>query len=938
MSYQGVHRARNGSHSRDTGDDYPDREGEADGPWPGRRALTDGLSHEEREPATPTAARKRPDDSKVEPRARPDDGIAALIDAAMATPAAPATGHARDRVEHATGHSLAGARIHTGEASAAAAAALGAPAFTIGQDIHFGAERHQPGTVAGDRLIAHELVHTLQQGGTATARPQPGPGTPAAGRNLPAEEEARAVAAAALAARTRAGSRPVQAAALPIAFGDPPDEPAEGEQTEEPAQELSGQETAGKLGEPVWEYEAASDPVKVLEQESKGALARHEDARKAVADARVLLEQVRKLKQKHDPRHQKVPPQVLTEYAEQISALERGIATAMGQVPSTEKRKQLNDTLLDDTYEHVDGHMTDEARTLWSQRKAAFDAEDRAVKDQIAAVDKMLGNVESSVTEARNGLRGPVQTLSRAESTQAEEEGQLAAETYGPLLPADQVGAFGDAVGRYGDATERLAGTASKGDVTGQELADNMAALEASRAEEAVALAISRTVAKIDQFAKVDMPRRLGEVRDECWDANASSVIFTKAYGEYEARVEQELGLLQELRGVHIRRTDPAQTDTAAFDAAVDAKITQIRSYVDSEAQKWAPLAEAASAVERLVDTCTQLEAEHAGAVAAALPDLKAAVVAKQVVNAITAELHKAQAAKASIDGGTAPASADFYRAELERVRAIPEQVAAEAAPRWFTFSADILALGGNVEEAVRAGQLSEEAGDAAKGQINLAALLSKYDSLSAKIAAARQAIERDGDPDKKDAALGRLAAFESRVLQDMKAEVGAAVDGSQLEGARAQIASINSDVVQLMVSGPSVDDDGDNAGRWAVKLANEKLWDNLRSSDKGWKQKLGALAGGLDKASTGLDLIIGASKVLESANSVSMVEGATHPAIEGLGAALDGINTFNKIPIFKEIVGGYIVALQSCSVKMAKIEQYMQMAALDIATVTGDY
>ena len=71
----------------------------------------------------------------------------------------------RAQVEATTGGDLSGARIHTDGASQAEAAALRARAFTVGADIHFAAGQYQPGTPTGDALLAHELVHTLQQGG-----------------------------------------------------------------------------------------------------------------------------------------------------------------------------------------------------------------------------------------------------------------------------------------------------------------------------------------------------------------------------------------------------------------------------------------------------------------------------------------------------------------------------------------------------------------------------------------------------------------------------------------------------------------------------------------------------------------------------------------------------------------------------------------------------
>jgi len=74
------------------------------------------------------------------------------------------------RLGAALGADLGGVRVHTGAASHAAAHALGARAYAVGQDIHFGQGEYTPGTPAGDHLIAHEVAHTVQQGGGA--RPQ----------------------------------------------------------------------------------------------------------------------------------------------------------------------------------------------------------------------------------------------------------------------------------------------------------------------------------------------------------------------------------------------------------------------------------------------------------------------------------------------------------------------------------------------------------------------------------------------------------------------------------------------------------------------------------------------------------------------------------------------------------------------------------------------
>jgi hypothetical protein len=65
---------------------------------------------------------------------------------------------------------LDGVRLHVGDASAAAADALDARAYTVGQDIHFGRGEYAPASPAGERLIAHEVAHAVQQSRAAGPR------------------------------------------------------------------------------------------------------------------------------------------------------------------------------------------------------------------------------------------------------------------------------------------------------------------------------------------------------------------------------------------------------------------------------------------------------------------------------------------------------------------------------------------------------------------------------------------------------------------------------------------------------------------------------------------------------------------------------------------------------------------------------------------------
>jgi hypothetical protein len=104
----------------------------------------------------------------------------------------------RAKLEPKLGASLSGVTVSTSGESAAAAAKLGARAFTVGQDIHFGAGQYDPSSKDGRKLIAHELTHTIQAG-AAIQRKHDGGAEVHAGVEVsqpddPAEKEADAVA------------------------------------------------------------------------------------------------------------------------------------------------------------------------------------------------------------------------------------------------------------------------------------------------------------------------------------------------------------------------------------------------------------------------------------------------------------------------------------------------------------------------------------------------------------------------------------------------------------------------------------------------------------------------------------------------------------------------------------------------------------------------
>jgi hypothetical protein len=85
------------------------------------------------------------------------------LDRAAVSSGAPLRADLRDRFEGALDADLSAVRVHTGAESAQAAGAVGANAYAIGNDIHFGSGQYRPDDPSGVHLIAHEVAHTQQQ-------------------------------------------------------------------------------------------------------------------------------------------------------------------------------------------------------------------------------------------------------------------------------------------------------------------------------------------------------------------------------------------------------------------------------------------------------------------------------------------------------------------------------------------------------------------------------------------------------------------------------------------------------------------------------------------------------------------------------------------------------------------------------------------------------
>jgi Domain of unknown function (DUF4157) len=78
----------------------------------------------------------------------------------------------REQMGTRLGYDFRGVRIHDASEASDLNRLLGARAFTIGSDIFFGQGAYDPDSPRGRELIAHELIHVVQQGGDTVMGPE----------------------------------------------------------------------------------------------------------------------------------------------------------------------------------------------------------------------------------------------------------------------------------------------------------------------------------------------------------------------------------------------------------------------------------------------------------------------------------------------------------------------------------------------------------------------------------------------------------------------------------------------------------------------------------------------------------------------------------------------------------------------------------------------
>ena len=92
------------------------------------------------------------------------DAAPPSVDQALASPGSPLEPELRQNMEQRFGYDFSQVRVHSDSAAEESAREVNALAYTVGRDIVFGESQYAPTTRVGQKLIAHELTHVLQQG------------------------------------------------------------------------------------------------------------------------------------------------------------------------------------------------------------------------------------------------------------------------------------------------------------------------------------------------------------------------------------------------------------------------------------------------------------------------------------------------------------------------------------------------------------------------------------------------------------------------------------------------------------------------------------------------------------------------------------------------------------------------------------------------------
>ena len=103
--------------------------------------------------------------SKNRPESPNSREVPPIVHEVLRAPGQPLDTGTRAFMEARFGHDFSSVRIHSDGKASESAGAVASRAFTLGDDVVFGTGQYAPGTTDGQRLLAHELTHVIQQRG-----------------------------------------------------------------------------------------------------------------------------------------------------------------------------------------------------------------------------------------------------------------------------------------------------------------------------------------------------------------------------------------------------------------------------------------------------------------------------------------------------------------------------------------------------------------------------------------------------------------------------------------------------------------------------------------------------------------------------------------------------------------------------------------------------
>jgi uncharacterized protein DUF4157 len=101
--------------------------------------------------------------------ASPSSAVPPIVNEVLRSPGHHLDAATRAFFEPRFGNDFSDVRVHIDNRAAESARSVGASAYTVGKGIAFATGQYAPGTTSGQLLIAHELAHTIQQGGANSA-------------------------------------------------------------------------------------------------------------------------------------------------------------------------------------------------------------------------------------------------------------------------------------------------------------------------------------------------------------------------------------------------------------------------------------------------------------------------------------------------------------------------------------------------------------------------------------------------------------------------------------------------------------------------------------------------------------------------------------------------------------------------------------------------